>query len=152
MLREQLNEAMKAAMRARDAETLSTIRMALAAIKDKDIAARPSGNATGIGDGEVLSLLQSMVKQRREAIALYKQGGRADLVAKEEAEVTVLEGFLPQQMDAAETDAAIVAAIAETGAVSIKDMGKVMGVLKSRHAGQMDFSTVGPLVKAKLGG
>jgi uncharacterized protein YqeY len=126
--------------------------MALAAIKDKDIAARPSGNATGIGDSEVLSLLQSMVKQRRESIALYKQGGRADLVAKEEAEVTVLEGFLPQQMDAAETDAAIAAAIAETGAASIKDMGKVMGVLKSRHAGQMDFSTVGPLVKAKLGG
>jgi uncharacterized protein YqeY len=152
MLREQLNEAMKGAMRARDTETLSTIRMALAAIKDKDIAARPSGNATGIGDPEVLSLLQSMVKQRRESIALYKQGGRADLVAKEEAEVTVLEGFLPQQMDAAETDAAIVAAIAETGAASIKDMGKVMGVLKSRHAGQMDFSTVGPLVKAKLGG
>jgi uncharacterized protein YqeY len=152
MLREQLNEAMKGAMRARDAETLSTIRMALAAIKDKDIAARPSGNATGIGDSEVLSLLQSMVKQRRESIALYKQGGRADLVAKEEAEVTVLEGFLPQQMDAAETDAAIAAAIAETGAASIKDMGKVMGVLKSRHAGQMDFSTVGPLVKAKLGG
>jgi uncharacterized protein YqeY len=152
MLREQLNEAMKGAMRARDAETLSTIRMALAAIKDKDIAARPSGNATGISDAEVLSLLQSMVKQRRESIALYKQGGRADLVAKEEAEVTVLEGFLPQQMDAAETDAAIVAAIAETGAASIKDMGKVMGVLKSRHAGQMDFSTVGPLVKAKLGG
>jgi uncharacterized protein YqeY len=152
MLREQLNEAMKGAMRARDAETLSTIRMALAAIKDKDIAARPSGNTTGIGDAEVLSLLQSMVKQRRESIALYKQGGRADLVAKEEAEVTVLEGFLPRQMDAAETDAAIAVAIAETGAASIKDMGKVMGILKSRHAGQMDFSTVGPLVKAKLGG
>ncbi len=152
MLREQLNEAMKAAMRARDTETLSTIRMALAGIKDKDIAARPSGNASGISDAEVLSLLQSMVKQRRESIALYKQGGRDDLVAKEEAEVKVLETFLPQQMDAAETDAAIVAAIAETGAASIKDMGKVMGVLKLRHAGQMDFSTVGPLVKAKLGG
>jgi uncharacterized protein YqeY len=152
MLREQLNEAMKGAMRARDTETLSTIRMALAAIKDKDIAARPSGNVTGIGDPEVLSLLQSMVKQRRESIALYKQGGRADLVAKEEAEVTVLEGFLPQQMDAAETDAAIVAAIAETGAASIKDMGKVMGVLKGKYAGQMDFGLVGPVVKGKLGG
>ena len=143
---------MKDAMRAREPETLSTVRMILAGIKDKDIAARPAGNAGGIGDPEILSLLQSMVKQRRESVALYAQGGREDLVAKEQGEIAVIERFLPQQMNAAETDAAIVAAIAESGAASIKDMGKVMAALKARYSGQMDFSTVGPAVKAKLGG
>ncbi len=152
MLREQITEAMKDAMRAREAETLSTVRMILAGIKDKDIAARPAGNASGIGDPEILSLLQTMVKQRRESVALYAQGGRDDLVAKEQAEITVIERFLPAQMDAAATDAAITAAIAESGAASIKDMGKVMAALKAKYSGQMDFSTVGPAVKAKLGG
>jgi uncharacterized protein YqeY len=152
MLREQITEAMKDAMRAREPDMLSTVRMILAGIKDKDIAARPGGNATGIGDPEILSLLQSMVKQRRESVTLYRQGNRADLVAKEEAEITVIERFLPKQMDAAETEAAIVAAIAESGAASIKDMGKVMAVLKAKYSGQMDFSAVGPAVKAKLGG
>jgi uncharacterized protein len=152
MLREQITEAMKDAMRAREPDTLSTVRMILAGIKDKDIAARPGGNATGIGDPEILSLLQSMVKQRRESVALYAQGNRADLVAKEEGEIAVIERFLPKQMDAAETDAAIAAAIAESGAASIKDMGKVMAVLKGKYSGQMDFSAVGPAVKAKLGG
>jgi uncharacterized protein len=152
MLREQITEAMKDAMRAREPDTLSTVRMILAGIKDKDIAARPGGNATGIGDPEILSLLQSMVKQRRESVALYRQGNRADLVAKEEGEIAVIERFLPKQMDSAETDAAIVAAIAESGAASIKDMGKVMAALKAKYSGQMDFSAVGPAVKAKLGG
>ena len=152
MLREQITEAMKDAMRAREPDTLSTVRMILAGIKDKDIAARPGGNASGIGDPEILSLLQSMVKQRRESVALYRQGNRADLVAKEEGEIAVIERFLPRQMDAAETDAAIVAAIAESGAASIKDMGKVMAALKGKYSGQMDFSAVGPAVKAKLGG
>jgi uncharacterized protein YqeY len=152
MLREQITEAMKDAMRAREPDTLSTVRMILAGIKDKDIAARPGGNATGIGDPEILSLLQSMVKQRRESVALYAQGNRADLVAKEEGEIAVIERFLPKQMDAAETDAAITAAIAESGAASIKDMGKVMAALKGKYSGQMDFSAVGPAVKAKLGG
>jgi uncharacterized protein YqeY len=152
MLRAQITEAMKDAMRAREPETLSTVRMILAGIKDKDIAARPAGNADGIGDPEILSLLQTMVKQRRESVSLYRQGGRADLVAKEEGEIAVIERFLPQQMDAAGTDAAIIAAIAETGAASIKDMGKVMAALKAKYSGQMDFSTVGPAVKAKLGG
>lgn len=152
MLREQITEAVKDAMRNREAETVSTLRMILAGIKDKDIAARPSGNANGIGDPEVLALLQSMVKQRRESINLYRQGNRADLVAKEEGEIAVIERFLPKQMDAAETDAAITAAIAEAGAASIKDMGKVMAALKAKYTGQMDFSAVGPAVKAKLGG
>jgi uncharacterized protein YqeY len=152
MLREQITEAMKDAMRAREPDTLSTVRMILAGIKDKDIAARPGGNANGIGDPEILSLLQSMVKQRRESVTLYAQGNRADLVAKEEGEIAVIERFLPKQMDAAETDAAIMAAIAESGAASIKDMGKVMAALKAKYSGQMDFSAVGPAVKAKLGG
>ena len=152
MLREQITEAMKDAMRARDTETVSTVRMILAGIKDKDIAARPGGNTSGIGDPEILSLLQSMVKQRRESVALYRQGNRTDLVEKEEGEIAVIERFLPKQMDAAETDAAITAAIAEAGAGSIKDMGKVMAALKAKYSGQMDFSAVGPAVKAKLGG
>jgi uncharacterized protein len=152
MLREQITEAMKDAMRAREPDRLSTVRMILAGIKDKDIAARPGGNSGGIGDPEILSLLQSMVKQRRESVALYRQGNRADLVAKEEGEIAVIERFLPKQMDAAETDAAITAAIAESGAASIKDMGKVMAALKGKYSGQMDFSAVGPAVKAKRGG
>jgi uncharacterized protein YqeY len=152
MLRAQLTDAVKTAMLARETETVSTLRMIQAGIKDKDIAARPSGNANGISDADILSLLQSMVKQRRESIVLYKQGNRADLVAKEEGEIAVIERFLPTQMDAAAVDAAITAIIAETGAASIKDMGKVMGALKAKYAGQMDFSAAGPAVKAKLGG
>src|ERR1700759_3260960 len=152
MLRDQITAAMKDAMRARDTGTVSTVRMILAGIKDKDIAARPGGNADGIGDPEILSLLQSMVKQRRESVALYTQGNRTDLVEKEEGEIAVIERFLPKQMDAAETDAAITGAIAEAGATSIKDMGKVMAALKAKYSGQMDFSAVGPAVKAKLGG
>jgi uncharacterized protein YqeY len=152
MLREQLNAALKTAMLGRDAATVSTIRMIQAGIKDKDIAARPSGNADGISDGDVLSLLQTMVKQRRESAGLYRQGNRPDLVEKEESEIAVIERFLPQQMGAAEIDAAVAAAIVETGAASIKDMGQVMGVLKSQYAGRMDFGLVGPVVKGKLGG
>lgn len=150
MLREDITEAMKTAMRERDSATVSTLRMILAGVKDKDIAARPA-NTSGIGDPEILSLLQAMVKQRRESAALYKQGNRQDLVDKEESEIVVIERFLPQQMSAAEVDAAIDAAIDEAGATSIKDMGKVMAGLKARYSGQMDFAAVGPAVKAKLG-
>jgi uncharacterized protein YqeY len=152
MLREKLNETMKDAMRAKDMATVSTVRMILAAIKDKDIAARPSGNADGIADADILSLLQGMIKQRRESITLYKQGNRQDLVDKEEAEIAAIETFLPTQLDAAATDHAIAAAIAEAGASSVKDMGKVMAALKAKYAGQLDFAQVGGMVKAKLGG
>jgi uncharacterized protein YqeY len=152
MLREQVTEALKDAMRAGDKDSVSTLRMILAGIKDKDIAARPSGKTDGIGDPEILSLLQSMVKQRRESVALYRQGGRQDLVDKEEGEIAVIERFLPKQMTPAEVDAAIAAIIAETGAASIKDMGRVMSALKTKYSGQMDFSAAGPAVKAKLGG
>jgi uncharacterized protein YqeY len=152
MLRDRLNTELKEAMKAGDSATVSTLRMVNAAIKDKDIAARPAGNADGIGEPEILSLLQTMVKQRRESVALYTQGNRPDLVAKEEAEIAVIERYLPAQMDAAAMEQAVAAAIAEAGAVSVKDMGKVMGVLKAKYAGQMDFGAVGVVVKGKLGG
>jgi uncharacterized protein YqeY len=152
MLREQVTEAVKIAMRARDSESVATLRMIMAGIKDKDIAARPGGNADGIGDAEILSLLQTMVKQRRESITLYQQGGREDLVAKESAEIAVIERFLPAQLEPAAVEAAIAEAIQGAGAASIKDMGKVMAALKAKYSGQMDFAAVGPLVKAKLGG
>lgn len=151
MLRTTLNDALKDAMRNRDQRAVSTLRMVLAQLKDRDIAARPSGNADGIGDDQILTLLQGMVKQRRESIALYRQGGRDDLVAQEEGEIAVIERFLPRQMDEGEMNAAIAAVIAETGASSVKDMGRIMAALKQRHAGQMDFARAGALVKAALG-
>jgi uncharacterized protein YqeY len=150
MLRNDLTEALKTALKGRDQKSVSTLRMVLAALKDKDIAARPKG-ITQIPDGEILSLLQGMIKQRRESIELYEKGGRADLVAGESAEIVVIERFLPQQMDEAGMTAAIIEAIAATGAAGIKDMGKVMAELKARYAGSMDFSRAGPLVKAQLG-
>jgi uncharacterized protein YqeY len=152
MLRDRLNTELKEAMKAGDHARVSTLRMVNAAIKDKDIAARPAGNASGIGEAEILSLLQTMVKQRRESVAMYTQGNRADLVAKEEAEIAVIEHYLPAQMDAAAMAAAVDAAMAEAGATGIRDMGKVMGVLKGKYAGQMDFAAAGLLVKKKLDG
>jgi hypothetical protein len=151
MLREQLNEALKGAMRAKDQPVVGTIRMILAGIKDRDIAARPKGNSTGIDDGEILTLLRSMIKQRQESIVLYQQGARQELADKEAAEIVVIEGFMPRQLDDAETSAAVQAVIAAIGAASIKDMGKVMAELRARHAGVMDFAKAGAVVKAALG-
>lgn len=151
MLRSQITDALKVAMLAKESATVSSIRMITAALKDKDIAARPKGQADGIGEDEILALLQYMIKQRRESIALYAQGGRQDLVDKEQAEIVVIERFLPTQMDEAATAKAVADAIAEVGASSIKDMGKVMAVLKDRYTGQLDFGRAGPLVKAALG-
>ena len=150
MLRDDLTEALKAALKDRDQKSVSTLRMVLAALKDKDIAARPKG-ITQIPEAEILGLLQAMIKQRRESIVMYDKGGRADLVAGESAEIAVIERFLPQQMDEAGMAAAIKDAVAATGATGIKDMGKVMAELKAKHAGSMDFARVGPLVKAQLG-
>ena len=152
MLRDELNDALKTAMKARDERTTQTLRMVLAGLKDKDIAARTKGVTTGIGDDEARTVMQNMVRQRRDSIAMYEKGGRADLVKQENEEIAIIERFLPQQMDAAATEAAVKAAIAETGAASMKDMGKVMGVLKQKYAGQMDMSQVGPLVKRLMGG
>lgn len=151
MLRNELTDALKTAMKAKDERATSTLRMVLAGIKDKDIAARPKG-VTAIPDDEIRQLMQNMVRQRRDSIAMYEKGGRADLVDKETAEIAIIERFLPKQMSAAEIEAAVKAAIAETGAASLKDMGKVMGVLKAKYAGQMDMSQVGPLVKKQFGG
>lgn len=152
MLRNELNDALKTAMKAKDERTTSTLRMVLAGIKDKDIAARPKGNTTGIADDEIRQMMQNMVRQRRDSIVMYEKGGRADLVRQESEEIAVIERFLPKQMSAADVEAAVKAAIDETGAASLKDMGKVMAVLKQKYAGQMDMSQVGPLVKSQFGG
>jgi len=150
-LRTRFTEALKASMRAGDAARTSTIRMIVAKMKDADIAARPSG-VEAIPDEQIIGLLRGMAKSRRESVDLYRQGNRPELAEKEEAEIAIIEEFLPRQMDEAATEAAIRAAIAETGAASVKDMGKVMAVLRAQHAATMDLGRAGPLVKAALGG
>ena len=150
MLRQRLNDALKVAMKARDQRSVSTLRLVLAQLKDRDIAARPAGNASGIGEGEIEEMLLKMVKQRQESIVLYKQGNRPDLVQQEEEEIAVIERFMPKQLDETEAAAAVETAIAETGAQSVKEMGKVMAKLKERFAGRMDFAKAGQLVKQRL--
>ena len=151
MLRDKITETYKTAMHSRDQNAVSAVRLIMAALKDKDINARPRG-IDKIPDGEILSMLQAMIKQRRESITLYEQGNRPELAAKEQSEITMIEKFLPQQLDAAATAAAVDQACAAVGASSIKDMGKVMNELKSSYAGEMDFAAAGLLVKQKLGG
>ena len=150
MLRTRLNDALKAAMKAKEELSVSTLRLILAALKDRDIAARSKGNRDGIAESELLSLLQSMIKQRRESIAAYEKGGRMDLAQQEAGEIAVIEGFLPAQMSEDEMADAIDAAIAAVGATSLKDMGKAMAALKQQHAGKMDFGKASALVKARL--
>ena len=149
-MRERIGAALKDAMKSKDAARLSTLRLINAAIKDKDIALRGEGGDATVGDAEVLAILGRMVKQRQESARAYEEGGRLELAEKELAEIKVIEDFLPRQLDAEETGAAIRAAIAETGATSIRDMGKVMAALKAKYTGQMDFGAVGPKVKDKL--
>jgi len=151
-LRTQFNDSLKDAMRAKDQRAVSTIRMILAGLKDRDIAARTRGVTDGIDEAEILSMLQTLVKQRNESAGLYDQGGRPELAQQEREEIAVIERFLPKQMSEEESIAAIDAIVAELGASSIKDMGKVMAELKARHAGQMDFAKAGGLVKARLSG
>ncbi|MDE1149632.1 MAG: GatB/YqeY domain-containing protein [Azospirillaceae bacterium] len=143
---------MKDAMKAKDTQTLSAVRMIMAELKKRDIDARPKGITDGIADADIGSMMQTMVKQRRESVTLYRQGGREELAAQEEAEIAVIMSFLPKQLTEEETKAAVAQAVTDTGAASVKDMGKVMTVLKDKYTGQMDFSTVGPLVKAALNG
>jgi len=150
VLRQRLNDAYKDAMKSRDARSVSTMRMVLAQLKDRDIAARPGGNSTGIGEPEIVDMLVKMVKQRQESIVLYKQGNRPDLVKQEEEEIAVIERFMPKQLSDAEGAAAIDAALKETGAASLKDMGKVMALLKERFSGQLDLGKAGALVKQRL--
>ncbi len=152
-LRTRINDAMKSAMKNKEPARLSTLRLINAAIKDRDIALRGDGTGeeTQVGDGDVLQILEKMVKQRQQSIRAYEEGGRLELAEQEREEITVIEEFLPRQMDKGEVDAAVDAAVAETGASSIRDMGKVMGVLKGRHAGRMDFGAVGGMLKTRLG-
>lgn len=152
MLRDRFTEAMKDAMRAKDQRALSTVRMIIAKLKDKDIEARGKGVTTGIEEGEILAMLQGMVKQRQESIALYEQGGRQELADQERGEIEVIERFLPKQMSESEVQDAIRAIVAETGAASVKDMGKVMAELRARYAGQMDFGKASGLIKQQLSG
>ncbi len=150
-LRARISDALKQAMRDKAADRLSTLRLINAAIKDKDIAARAAGNDDeGVPEAEVLAILGKMAKQRSESARAYEEGGRLDLADRERGEILVIEEFLPRQMDEAETAAAVDAAVAEVGASSIRDMGKVMGLLKAKYTGQMDFGAVGPAVKDRL--
>jgi len=151
MLRQQFNEALKTAMLAKDARTVSTVRLIVAALKDRDIAARSRGVTDGIPDEEVLSMLQQMVKQRRESITLYEQGGRLDLAQQEMEEIDIISRFLPKQMSEAEMNEAVKAVIAEIEAKTLKDMGRVMAVLKERFSGTMDFTKASLAVKGQLG-
>jgi uncharacterized protein len=150
-MRSRINAAVKDAMRAKEADRLSTLRLINAAIKDRDIAARGEGEGELVSDDAILGILGKMVKQRQESARAYEEGARPELAEKELAEIRVIEEFLPRQLTEAESEAAVVAAIAEVGATSIRDMGKVMAALKGRYTGQMDFGKAGPLVKVKLG-
>jgi len=148
-LRDQFTDQLKVSMKAGDTARTSTLRMIMAKLKDTDIAARPKG-IDKVGDEEVVSMLRNMVKSRRESVVLYEQGNRPELAAKETAEIAVIEAFLPQQMDDAAMEQAVADAIAVAGAASIKDMGKVMAALRASHAGTLNMSKAGPLVKARL--
>ena len=148
-LRDQFTEQLKLSMKAANPARTSTLRMILARVKDIDIAARPRG-IDKVPEEDVLNALRGMVKSRRESVEMFTQGNRPELAAKEEAEIAVIESFLPQQMDDAAMDAAVAGAIGESGATSIKDMGKVMAVLKAKHAATLDLGKAGPLVKARL--
>ena len=148
-LRDQFTEQMKVSMKAGTSARTSTIRMIMARLKDIDIAARPKG-IDKVPEEDIQSMLRGMVKSRRESVDLYKQGNRPELAAKEEAEIEVIESFLPQQMDDAAMAQAVAEAVAATGASSIKDMGKVMAELRAKHAATLDMAKAGPMVKARL--
>jgi uncharacterized protein YqeY len=150
MLRENLNEALKEAMRARDMTTVGAVRLILAKLKEVDIAARTEASREGVADDRILSMLQGMIKQRNESVVLYEKGGRPELADKEKAEIAVIERFLPKQMDDAAVAAAVAEAMASTGAKTVKDMGGVMAALKAKYAGQMDFAKASAAVKKAL--
>ena len=150
MLREDIQNAIKEAMKNHETERLSTVRMILAGVKEKDVDARGKGKECA-SDADLLSMMQTIIKQRQESAKMYRDGGREELAAKEEAEISVIQGFLPKQMSESEVEEAVRAAITETGAASMKDMGKVMGALKEKYAGQMDFGAVSGKIKAMLG-
>lgn len=149
--RTELNNSLKIAQKAKEKVKTSTIRLINAAIKDRDIAARAKGNTDGIADDEILSLLQSMIKQRKESSKIYRDAERMDLAEREEEEIGIIQGFLPQQLGEDELKSIIKTIVAEIDATDIKDMGKVMGVLKGKYAGQLDMGKASTLVKGALG-
>jgi uncharacterized protein len=149
-IREELTSELKVAMKAGDKRRVETIRLVNAALKDRDIEARGQGKT--VSDDDILALLQKLVKSRQESVEIYDKAGRVDLATQEREEIAVIQSFLPQALSAEETEAAIVAAIAETGAASIKDMGKVVGVLRAKYAGRLDMAKASATVKTKLGG
>lgn len=150
MLRENLQNALKEAMKAKDMATVSAVRLIIAGQKEKDVAARGAGKECA-SDAELLSMMQGMIKQRNESIKIYNDGGRPELAAKEQAEIAVIERFLPKQLSEEETKAAIAAVIAKIGANGMKDMGKVMAELKTAYAGQLDMGKASALIKTMLG-
>ncbi len=147
MLRERFSADLKDAIKAKDAQRVSTLRLVTAAIKDRDIAARSEDNADGVSDAEILAILGKMIKQRQESAKAYEEGGRLDLAAQEVSEIKIIKDYLPRQMTDDEVRQAIAAAIADTGAASIRDMGRVMAELKARHPGKMDFARASAAVK-----
>ena len=151
MLRDDINKDLKEAMKAKNERTVSTLRMVNSTLKNADIEARGTGKPA-LGDAEVLAVLQKMIKQRQESVELYRKGGRDDLVAQEEGEIAIISAYLPKQMSEAEMKAVIDAAVAETGASGMKDMGRVIGVLRGKYAGQMDMAQASALVKTRLAG
>ena len=151
MLRQAFGDRLKEAMKARDSRTVSTVRLIIAGLKERDVAARGQGNAEGITEAEIQRMLQAMIKQRQESIALFQQGNRDDLAQREREEIAVIETFLPRQFDDGEIETAARAAIAETGAAGVRDLGKVMGILRERHAGVIDLSRAGTIVRRLLG-
>jgi len=150
VLRDDINTALKEAMKAKNERAVSTLRMVNSTLKNADIEARTTGKA--LGEAEVLGVLQKMIKQRRESVELYKKGGRDDLVRQEEEEIAIIEAYLPKQLSESDMAAAIDAAVAETGAAGMKDMGKVIGSLRGKYAGQMDMAKASAMVKARLAG
>jgi uncharacterized protein len=151
MLRQQFSEALKQAMKGRDALTVSTVRLIIAKLKEVDIEARGKGKTEPVGEVEIQQMMQGMIKQRRESITLYEQGHRPELAEKERGEIAIIERFLPQQMSETEIEAAVAAVIAAIGAHGIKDMGRTMAALKERHAGQIDSAKASQVVKRQLG-
>ncbi|MBB5222265.1 hypothetical protein HNP73_002201 [Amaricoccus macauensis] len=148
MIRERLSNDLKEAIKAQESTRVSTLRLILAAVKDRDIAARSEDTTDGVPDTEILAILGKMIKQRQESARIYEEAGRLDLAEQEVAETDVIRAYLPRQMSGAEIEAAVGAVIAETGASSVRDMGKVMGLLKTRYAGKMDFGVAGAAVKS----
>lgn len=151
-LRQRLNDELKQAMKAAEKLKISTLRLVNAAIKERDIESRTAGPDSGVGDAQILEVLNRMIKQRQDSLAAFEQAGRQDLAEQERGEIAIIRSFMPAPLGEAETAAAIEAAVAATGASTMKDMGKVMAHLKERYAGRMDFGRVGAAVKAKLQG